>query len=198
MPAARFQQEYEASFAVFEGKIFLFDPNTSSYEFEYDENWECIMGIDPGFRDPTAMIVLGYNDQDGKFYAIDEYLDNNKTTDQYAVACKELEDRYNVQMIFIDSAAQQTRYDWAANYDISTTNATKSVLDGIAFVQTIIEQERLVVHPRCKNLLATLDQYRWDISDNLKTEKAIHDEFSHCADALRYALYSYKANIGSF
>ena len=101
-------------------------------------------------------------------------------------------------MIFIDSAAQQTRYDWAQNHDISTINATKSVLDGIAFVQMMIEQGRLIVHPRCRNLLATLDQYRWDINDNLKVEKAVHDEFSHMADALRYAIYSYKANIGTF
>ena len=196
MPAARFQQEYEASFAVFEGKIFLFNSNTSSYEFEYNPELEYIMGTDIGFRDPTAMIVLGYDGE--KFYAIDEYLENNKTTDQYAAACKELEDKYEVQMIFIDSAAQQTRYDWATNFDISTINATKSVLDGIAFVQMIIEQERLIVHPRCRNLLATLDQYRWDINDNLKVEKAVHDEFSHMADALRYAIYSYKANIGTF
>ena len=31
----------------------------------------------------------------------------------------------------IDSAAQQTRFDFAQNYDITTVNAKKSVLDGI-------------------------------------------------------------------
>ena len=196
MPASRFAQEFEASFSVFEGQIFKFNTDNSCYPFDPKPEWECIMGIDVGFRDATAMIVLGFDGE--KFYAIDEYQQNEKTTDQYAEACKELEDKYNVQIIFIDAAAQQTRFDWSQNHDISTTNATKSVLDGIAFVQMIIEQDKLIVHPNCVNLLATLDQYRWDAGENLKTERAVHDQFSHMADALRYALYSYRSNIGTF
>lgn len=194
MSAAKFAQEYEASFSTYEGQIYNFDRDKCVYSFEGDA--EYLMGIDIGFKDPTAMVVIAFDGE--KFYVVDEYLENKKTTDQYAAACKELEEKYDVQMIFIDSAAAQTRYDWAANFDISTINATKSVLDGIAYVQMLVEQGNLIVDPKCVNTLATLDQYRWDPKETIVTEKPLHDKFSHTADALRYALYSYKGNVGTF
>lgn len=194
VPAARFAQEFLASWSIFEGQIYNFDRDNCVYSFEGGA--EYLMGIDIGFKDPTAMVVIAFDGE--KFYVVDEYLENKKTTDQYAAACKELEEKYDVQMIFIDSAAAQTRYDWAANFDISTINATKSVLDGIAYVQMLVEQGNLIVDPKCVNTLATLDQYRWDPKETIVTEKPLHDKFSHMADALRYALYSYKGNVGTF
>jgi hypothetical protein len=197
MPASRFSQEFEASFSVFEGQIFKFD-HKCIMPVDRWEHLERIMGLDIGFKDPTAMLVLGYDYDSQTFYALDEFQQANMTTDQYAVECKTLEDKYDVQMIFIDSAAQQTRYDWAVNHDISTINATKSVLDGIAYVQMIVEQGKLIVDPKCVHLLAALDQFRWDPKETLITEKPVHDKYSHMADALRYALYSYRSNVGNF
>lgn len=196
MPKARFEQEFEASFSVFEGQIFKFNSRDCSYDLSTldTSDMECIIGLDIGFRDPTCAIVFASDGE--KFYALDEYQENHQTTDTYAKNVKALEEKYNVQMIFIDSAAQQTRYDWAVNHDISTINADKSRLDGIAYVQALIEHDKLIVDPKCTNLLAALDQYRWDPNSTLEKEKPIHDSFSHAADALRYGLYSYKANIG--
>jgi hypothetical protein len=195
MANGKFEQEYLASFSSFEGQIYKFDTDKFSYVLEDTSAFEFFMGIDIGFKDATAMIVLGYNGE--VFYAVDEYQESQKTTNEYALACKELESKYDVQMIFIDSAAAQTRHDWAMNFDISTINATKSVLDGVAYVQMTIEQEKLIVNPKCKNLLATLDQYRWSDKESV-TEKPVHDKFSHMADALRYALYTFRANVGTF
>jgi phage terminase large subunit len=195
MSKAKFEQEYMASFSVFENQVYKFDADASAVEVD-TSGMEHIMGIDVGFRDPTAMLVLAFDGE--KFYAVDEYLEANRTTDEHAAVCKELERKYDVQVIFIDSAAQQTRFDWAQNHDISTTNATKSVLDGIAYVQAIVEQGKLVVSPKCKHTLAALDQYRWDPSPSLLREKPLHDQFSHVADALRYALYSYRSNVGIY
>jgi phage terminase large subunit len=76
-------------------------------------------------------------------------------------------------------------------YDIATIKAKKDVLPGIAYVQTLIETGRLTVSPHCTHTLAMLDQYRWDTRENIKQEKPMHDEYSHMADALRYALYTY-------
>lgn len=195
MSKAEFEQEYEASFSSFVGQIFSFDHECIQElsEFEY-QNCEVIMGLDIGFRDATAGVVLA-TDGD-KFYALDEYYANEKTTDQHAIEVKRLEELYDIQFIFIDSAAQQTRHDWAMNHDITTINANKSRLDGIAFVQALVEQNRLIVDPKCRELIASLDQYRWSEKENLQKETPVHDRYSHMADALRYAIYSYGVNIG--
>jgi phage terminase large subunit len=196
---AQFEQEYEASFTSFEGQIYKFDTDSQVQNLsELDiSKMDTIIGLDIGFKDATVAIVFGYDYETECWYALDEYYETEKTTGHHATAILMLEEKYNVQAIFIDSSAQQTRYDWAYGYNLATLNANKSVLDGIAYCQTIVENNRLVVDPKCENLLAALDQYRWDEGSNLIKERPKHDDYSHAADALRYALYSYTTGISS-
>ena len=58
-------------------------------------------------------------------------IDAEKTTEQHAEEISRLIHKWDIDYIYIDSAAQQTRFDFAQNYDISTINAKKSLLDGI-------------------------------------------------------------------
>lgn len=197
MSRAKFEQEYEASFITFEGQIFQFNNDCIQDLSEMKYDGEAIMGLDIGFKDATSAIVFIYNYADDKIYAVDEYVASEKTTSGHADSIKALMDKWEVQFAFIDSAAQQTRYDWAMEHDIATTNANKSVLDGIAYCQNIVEADRLIVDQRCENLIASLQQYRWDDREGLIKEKPKHDVHSHCADAMRYALYSYQTSISS-
>jgi len=110
----------------------------------------------------------------------------------------EIIERRDVDYCFIDSAAAQTRFDLAQNYDISTNNAKKSVLDGIGMVASLVDNDKLIVHQSCQEVLRCLDQYRWDPNPNLMREKPLHDSSSHMADALRYALYSFEQSAPTF
>ena len=62
----------------------------------------------------------------------------------------------------------------AQNYDISTINAKKSILDGIARVEGIVDNDRLFIDQTCTETLAALDQYQWDPNPNLLKEKPKH------------------------
>merc|ERR1712093_245749 len=97
-----------------------------------------------------------------KFYLLDEYLDAEQTTETHAKEIQARIDKWGIDYIYIDSAAQQTRFDFAQNYDISTINAKKSVLDGIAQVAGIVDNDKLLVEQTCKESLSALDQYQWD------------------------------------
>ena len=125
-------------------------------------------------------------------------MNNESTTEQHAIQIQRLMNKWDIDFIFIDSAAQQTRYDFAQQYDISTNNAKKSVLDGIAHVERIVDNDKLIVSQDCKEVLASLDQYQWDPNPNLAKEKPRHNMASHMADALRYALYSFETSSTSF
>lgn len=200
MSSSLFRQEYEADFSVFEGQIYKFDPEKSMESLENLNRYELDIfgGMDIGFKDPTALVVLGYDHHTKLYYAFDEYLNSERTSDQHAEVVKTFMAKYDFDTIYIDSSAAQTRYDWAYDHDIPTIGAKKSVNDGIAFVQSIIENDRLIVDPRCENLLATLDQYRWDDNQNLIVQKPEHDQYSHMADALRYGLYSHTTSSGVY
>lgn len=190
MSRAEFEQEYLASFTVFEGQIYSLAA-TDVCEPPVDLRGEAIAGCDPGYRDDTAFCVIMYDQVSDCFWIVDEYLKAEATTAQHAVAFQELVTKWGIETIFIDSAAAQFASDLAYIYDIASTRAKKDVLPGIAYVQTLVSQNRLKVAPHCTHSLAVFDQYRWDTKEGLQRERPKHDEYSHMADAIRYALYTY-------
>ena len=200
MSEAEFNQEYEADFNIYEGQIWAFDHENciaDLSEFE-TKNMDVFAGMDVGYKDPTAFCVIAYDWDEQKYYLVDEYLDAERTTEQHAVQIQKLIEKWNIDWIYIDSAAQQTRFDFAQNYDITTINAKKSVLDGIGKVATVVDNDLLIVDQRCDETLLCLDQYQWDPNPNLMKERPKHNHASHMADALRYALYSFETSATTF
>jgi hypothetical protein len=193
MSRAEFEQEYLASFTVFEGQIYNLPESAILDDLppEVLERSESIAGCDPGFRDLTAFVVVVYSEVTDCFYVVDEYEDSETTTEGHAAQFKARCTHWNVETVFIDSAAAQFAADLAYVYDLATTKARKDVLPGIAYVQTLISQNRLKVLRSCTSVLAMMDQYRWDNKEGLNKERPVHDRYSHMADALRYCLYTF-------
>ena len=200
MSDAEFRQEYEADFNTYEGQVWNFDAEECVADLsELDiSGMDILAGLDVGFRDPTAFCVIAYDWDSGKYYVLAEYYDSEKTTDRHAEEIRKLSDTYNIDYIYIDAAAAQTRFDFAQNYDITTINAKKSIIDGIGHVAGIVDNNNLIVDQRCVETLASLDQYQWDPNPNLVKEKPKHNKASHMADALRYALYSFETSQTTF
>jgi len=200
MSEAEFKQEYEADFNTYEGQIwnFNFETQVQDYSRFEPKKMDIFAGLDVGYRDPTAFCVIAYDWENESYHLLDEYFDSERTTEQHAIEIQRLIDKWDIDFIYIDSAAAQTRFDFAQNYDISTINAKKSVLDGIAHVAGIVDNDTLFVHQECKETLGCLDAYQWDTNPNLAREKPKHNMASHMADALRYALYSFQTGGGTF
>jgi phage terminase large subunit len=190
MSKAEFEQEYLASFTVFEGQIYSLS-ESDICEPPSDLRGEAIAGCDPGYRDATSFCVLVYDQTTDWFWIVDEYLESEATTEAHAEKFQELVTKWGIESIFIDSAAAQFASDLAYMYDIATIKAKKDVLPGIAYVQTLVAQGRLKVAPHCVHSRAVFDQYRWDTKEGLQRERPKHDDYSHMADAIRYALYTY-------
>jgi hypothetical protein len=121
---------------------------------------------------------------------VDEYLEAERNTPEHAASIAEFVDKWKIDSIFIDSAAPQFASDLAHIYNISTIKAKKDVLPGIAYVQSLIDNNRLKISPHCVHTLAALDQYQWDTKATLTKEKPLHTH-SHIPDAIRYAVYTY-------
>ena len=200
MSQAEFAQEYLADFNTYEGQVWNFNLEECVADLSQldTRRMDVFAGLDVGYKDPTALCVIAYDWDEEKYYLIDEYMDAEKTTEQHAIQIQERIQKYGIDYIYIDSAAQQTRFDFAQNYDISTINAKKSVLDGIGHCSTIVDNNKLIVDQRCANTLSAVDQYQWDPNPNLMKEKPKHNMASHMSDALRYALYTFETTATSF
>ena len=190
MSKAEFEQEYMANFNSYEGQIFEVQEENIVDEFEPHDYCEIFAGLDPGYRDPTAFVVIIYSPRDDCFYIVDEYINNERTTKEHVDYLKEMIDKWHIDLIFIDSAAAQFAADLAYTYDIATTNSKKDKLPGIATVQTLLQQKRLKIVRGCTETLAAFDQYQWDLRETLTREKPVHT-FSHIPDAVRYALHTF-------
>ena len=200
MSESEFRQEYEADFNTYEGQIWNFNHEECIANFsELDTSkMDMFAGLDVGYRDPTAFCVIAYDWDEEKYYLVDEYLDAEKTTEQHAIEIQQRIQKWDIDYIYIDSAAQQTRFDFAQNYDISTINAKKSVLDGIAHVAGIVDNNKLLIDQACAESFSSLALYQWHPNPNLAREKPKHNRASHMSDALRYALYSFETSTTSF
>ena len=80
---------------------------------------------------------------------------------------------------------------------ISCVNANKSKLDGIGYVASIVEHNRLYVDNKCKHTRTMLEEYTWDDREGLLNErpkKGGPEGPSHMADAVRYAMYTHAYN----
>lgn len=196
MSDAEFRQEYMADFSTFEGRIYTFDFEKNVRDLsELDfRNMDVIAGLDVGYRDPTALAVFAYDGH--RYYAVAEYLSAEDATSKHAKAIQYYINKYDIDFIFVDTAAAQFRADLAADYGISTMNAKKSILDGISHVSALIDHNELIVDQKCVQILKSLEAYQWD-SGNLK-ERPLHNWASHMADAIRYGLYSHVNSVGSF
>lgn len=194
MPAAIFQQEYEANFTSFEGQAFsaFTEDNIKPVDFKPDY-LDYVIGLDVGFRDPTACVVVGlYESPNGSICGniLEVWEDSGKSTAQIASRLRETMDYYKAECIYIDSAAAQTRYDLAEIYDITCINADKSVVNGIGFLNTLFQQDRLSVCESCTQGITTIRNLVWDKKSKL--EKLLHNKYIHVADAIRYAVYSHR------
>ena len=200
MSEAEFRQEYEADFNTYEGQVwdFNYEECIGNFQDISLEGFDVFAGLDVGYRDPTAFCVIAYSWEEEKFFVLDEYFDSERTTEQHVAEIRRMIDRWDLDYIYIDSAAQQTRFDFAQNYDISTVNAKKSILDGIGHVAGVVDNNRLMVDQKCQEVLLSLDQYQWDPNPNLMKEKPKHNRASHMADAIRYALYSFETAMTGF
>lgn len=211
MSHAEFEQEYLANFVTFEGQIWAFSneciKDLTVFINKIVENpyrIECIAGLDIGFRDQTALVVIAVlEDKDGfkEYYLIDEYIAVERSTERHAREIADRVEMYDLDWIFCDAAAAQTRFDLAAMYDITTVAAIKSVQDGIGCVGAVIDNDRLFVHEECTESIYALRNYKWKGQVeagnwNIETQKPEHNRASHCADAIRYAIYSYERSMG--
>jgi len=215
MSHAEFEQEYMANFVTFEGQIWALANECIQDKTALindivaaPHRVEIIAGLDVGFRDQTALVVLYVEeemDEDGNelktYYLLDEYVAHERTTAKHAEEIRARVELYDLDFIFCDSAAAQTRFDLASMYDISTVAAIKSLTDGIGAVGAVVDNDRLIVHEECVESIYALRNYKWkgDVNDGvwtIETQKPEHNRASHCADAIRYAIYTYERSMG--
>lgn len=139
-------------------------------------------GLDWGYNDPTALIRIGYKDQE--LYIYDEMYtrekDNPELMEEASKVIKKNE------LIIADNSEPKSIKEWRkAGWNIKAAEKGKDSINyGIQFVR----RHKIHIHPKCQNTINEIQgySYRQDKDGNVLEEPV--DFKNHLMDAMRYAL----------
>ena len=104
--------KYECEWTTTEDQVYeALDQEKHIGEFVGERFTEVIAGLDVGYRDENVFVVIGTNGR--QYWIIDEFVSKESTTSELADNIKEKVDEWNIDNIYIDSAAQQVKADFA-------------------------------------------------------------------------------------
>lgn len=146
--------------------------------------YEHRVGMDLGWIDKSAIIETLYDRENKTIYVFNEFYKSGCQLTELATAIGEM--NLKKTKIYVDAAEPRT-IQFFKNEGINATACAKgkdSVKAGLMFLQDNL----IVVHPKCKNFIMELENFSYIKSKTTGewTEDTTH-EFSHAIDACRYA-----------
>lgn len=153
-------------------------------------NIETVFGLDFGYtNDPTALFCGAIDINNKKIYVFNEMYKKSLTNFDISNHIKNM--GYAKERITADSAEPKSIYELrelGINRVQPARKGKDSVMHGIQYIQGF----EIIIHPKCKNFIAEINNYTWD--KDKKTGKSLNkpiDEYNHLLDSMRYALESY-------
>ena len=159
-------------------------------EFNYQEiskrkSVTAIFGLDFGYtNDPTAFICALVDQDTKELYIFDEHYEKAMTNSEIAAMIKYK--GYAKEVIIADSSEPKSIEEIKRAGVMRIKGAAKgkdSILNGIQLIQDY----KIIVHPKCENTILELSNYVWDTKDGVMINKPI-DDYNHLLDSLRYGM----------
>lgn len=182
----RFAQEYLADFRKTEGLVYKeFDRTRHVTDEKPRQIVDRILGIDFGYTNPAAIIPIDI-DGDNHYWIPEEFYKTHQTTEQIAEQAK----LYKSNKAYPDPA-EPDRIEILRKAGLNCRDVSKDIAAGVDAVRELFKQNRIHIHPDCKNLIHELETYRYPDKKPDQNEKEVPvKENDHALDALRYALYT--------
>lgn len=188
-----FHRRYMGQFSKPHGLVYKdFDDTNIVPDREIDGY--TIAGIDFGFTNPTAIVVLRYDSKEENWYLIDEWYKTHQTQDEINTVALSLQQKYNIRKWFPDSA-EPDRIASMRNVGLTCYQVNKDIGAGTDKVRELIRKHQLFVFSSCHNTIDEFANYHYaEKKDANKDTPSIKEmpvkEYDHAMDALRYALFS--------
>lgn len=182
----------------------MFDSQWHVIQFPLSLATFYIVGIDYGTTNPTAFTLIGFNtDHYPNMWVEDEYYydskvrQRQKTDGEYVDDLKKFIANKNIKAIYVDPSAASFNAELRKQGVYNIFEAKNDVLDGIRFVQELMNKGALKITQKCVNLIKEFQSYIWD-AKSAKTgiDKPLKEN-DHLLDSLRYACFThlFKKNI---
>ena len=164
--------------------------------------WSYVLGVDLGWDDATAFVVLGYSPDSPHLYVVEEYKSAKMDIGQVADKINELEGRYRFKDKIIDAGAlgKQITESLSRMYKISLKAAIKTrKLEYIELVNDHLRTGKIKIRSETE-LVEEMELLQWDMSSQKPREDDKYE--NHLCDAFLYAFrscyhYAYKERLSN-
>jgi len=156
------------------------------------KTWDKIIGLDYGFKNPTAIVWLSV-DYDGTCYIFDEYYESERLITDIANASKRHGALTCIADYSIKSPGKDGRSIWTEllSEGLKLMESNKDKLANINLVNKLFKQKKLFIFRNCEKLIWEIKNYKWKRL-RLGDEKSIPEEVvkinDHANDAMMYGL----------
>lgn len=146
-------------------------------------------GIDWGFTNPTAILEIWY--KDNTVWITNEFYKSNITTQDVIQVLQDfIKDKNDI--LFADNA-EPDRINELRRAGYKAVGVKFNILESIR----VIQQMKLIIHPRCVNLIKEITTYSWKKTTNGFEDIPVEVN-NHTIDALRYGVVGYLQNATSY
>ena len=181
---------------VAEGVIYdMFDYTKHVYGQLSDlVNGQNYISVDYGTQNATVFL-LWQKGKNGIWYCTKEYYysgrdqKKQKTDSEFADDLEKFIGNTKARQIIIDPSAASFIAE-VRKRGMEVKKAKNDVADGIRFVGTMLNQEKILFSSTCENTLSEFSSYVWDEKAADRGEDKPVKEHDHAMDAVRYFVYT--------
>lgn len=181
---------------VAEGIIYdMFDQAKHVYKKIIDlATGETYVSVDYGTQNATVFLMW-QKSKDGKWVCVKEYYysgrdkKKQKTDSEFATDLVEFLCGIKPKAIVIDPSAASFIAE-LRKYGYFIRKANNDVLDGIRFVGSLLNEDKIAFAPNCINTLKEFSAYIWDVKAVNRGEDKPTKQNDHAMDAVRYFCYT--------
>lgn len=151
-------------------------------------------GMDFGYVNDPSTLFCGLVDTVAReIYVFDEMYEKGMSNEDIKDRVSEM--GYSKERIKADSAEPKS-IAYLRKAGLARIRAAKKGPDSIRAGISIIQDYKIIIHPRCVNFITEISNYTWDKD---KFDNAINkpiDDFNHLMDAMRYAMEEFDGRKG--
>ena len=151
-------------------------------------------GMDFGYVNDPSTLFCGLVDTVAReIYVFDEMYEKGMSNEDIKGRVSEM--GYSKERIKADSAEPKS-IAYLRKAGLTRIRAAKKGPDSIHAGISIIQDYKIIIHPRCVNFITEISNYTWDKD---KFDNAINkpiDDFNHLMDAMRYAMEEFDGRKG--
>lgn len=171
-----------------EGLVYpMFNRERHIVRGDVDEAGTWYISIDYGILNPTSM-GLWLRGKEHSIRVREYYYDGRKagrqkTDEEYYEDLERLAGDLPIQAVIVDPSASSFIECIRRHRRFQVRKADNKVLPGIALTASLIHQDEILVHERCKDFLTEIDLYVWNEKSEEDQVIKAHD---HAMDEMRY------------